>query len=225
MPVQKKPFIKYSILSLLMLVVVILLLGKALLDEVNESLTKTHLRRLPETVDTIFDRHRDVTRWFLQPPGTSLPEPMVKLSEGLLNIPGVFRLKVWNTDGTILWSDHAELIGKNFAQNQHFQVASSGTVAYNNEGFQKDENQTEQGERIVVEVYLPVYDDRRIIGVLELYESNTELSSLMVRSAETVWAFLAVAGIALYLLMLAAYLLSHDIAAELSQKTNKGPDS
>jgi hypothetical protein len=143
---------------------------------------------------------------------------MAKLSERLLNISGVFRLKGWNTHGTILWSDHAGLIGKNFAQNHHFQVASSGNVTYNNEGFRKVENQTEQGEQIVVEVYLPVYDGNRIVGVLELYESNKELSLLMVRSAETIWTSLAVAGIGLYLLTLAAYLLSHDIVTELSQK-------
>ena len=221
MPVQKKPFTKYAILSLLMLVVAILILGKALVDDSNDRLTKTHLRLLPETVRTLFDQHRDVTSWFLQPPGTSLPEPVARLSERLLNISGVFRLKVWNTHGTILWSDHAELIGKNFAQNHHFQVASSGKVAYNNEGFRKFENQTEQEERIVVEVYLPVYDGNQIVGVIELYESNKELSSLMVRSGESIWVSLAVAGVGLYLLMLAAYLLSHDIVIELSQRQMK----
>ena len=221
MPVQKKPFIKYAILSVLILVVTILVLGKALVDDVNDRLTKTHLRLLPETVRTLFDQHQDVTRWFLQPPGTSLPEPVVRLSERLLNIPGVFRLKVWDTHGTILWSDHAELIGQNFAQNYHFQVASSGKDAYNNEGFRKVENQTEQDERIVVEVYLPVYDGNRIVGVIELYESNKELSSLMVRSGETIWTYFAVAGVGLYLLILAAYLLSHDIVTELSQRQMK----
>jgi len=218
MPVKKKPFTYFAVISLLMFVICIPVLGKALVDGVNDQLTKTHLRMLPETVRTIFDQHREVSHWFLQPPGTILPESVARLSEGLLNIPGVFRLKVWDNHGTILWSDHTELIGKNFAQNHHFQVASNGKVAYNNEGFRKSENQTEQVERIVVEVYIPVYDGNRIIGVLELYESDKELSSLMVRSTKTIWVSLAVTGIILYLLMLAAYLLSHDIVAELSQK-------
>lgn len=225
MPVQKKPFTKYAVLSLLMLIVVIFALGKTLIDDVNDRLTKAHLRRLPETVHTIIDQHRDVTHWFLKPPGTTLPKPVVRLSEGLLSIPGIFRLKVWNTDGTILWSDHAELIGKNFAQNHHFQVALNGKVAFNNEGFRKSENQTEQDERIVVEVYLPVYDGSRVIGVIELYESDKELASLMVSSVATIWISLAVAGVALYLLMLAVYLLSHDVVAELSQKRKRELDS
>ena len=198
-----------------------LFLEKTLVDDSNDRLTKTHFRILPETVRTIFDQHQDVAHWFLQPPGTTLPEPVARLSEGLLNIPGIFRLKVWNTHGTILWSDHAEIIGKNFAQNHHFQVASNGKVAYNNEGFRKAENQTEKDERVVVEAYLPVYDDNRIIGVIELYESDKELSSLMVTSAETIWTSLALAGVGLYLLLLAAYLLSHDIVTELSQKRKR----
>lgn len=217
MTVKKKPFTYYAVLSLLVLILVIFGLGKNLVDEVNDHLTKTHLRMLPETVRSIFDQHQDVTDWFLQPAGTTLPESMARLSNGILNIPGVFRLKVWNAEGTILWSDQADLIGKNFAQNHHFQLASGGKTAYNNEGFKKSENKTEQNERIVVEVYTPVYDGNRIIGVVELYESDKELSSLMIRSAETIWMSLAVAGVAIYLLMLAVYLLSQDVVAQFSQ--------
>lgn len=221
MPVKKKPFTFYAVLSLLMIAVVILILGKTLVDDSNDRLTKTHLQRLPETVRAIFDQHRDVSQWFSRPPGTALSEPVARLSERLLNIPGVFRLKAWDTHGTILWSDHADIIGKNFAQNHHFQSASSGNVAYNNDGFRKAENQTEQDKRVVVEVYFPVYDDNRIIGVIELYESDIELSSLMVSSAETIWMSLALAGVGLYLLMLSAYMLSHDVVTELSQKRKR----
>ncbi len=214
---KKKPFTYYAVVSLLMIIFVILGLGKYLVDEANDHLTETHLRMFPETVRTILDQHRDAKHWFLQPSDTALPESVARFFEGLLNIPGVFRIKVWNADGTILWSDHAELIGKNFAQNHHFQVASNGKIAYNNKGFQKFENQTEQDERIVVEVYLPVYDGNRIIGVMELYESDKALSLLMVRSVETIWMSLAVAGVALYLLMLVAFLLSQDVVAQFSQ--------
>lgn len=218
MPVKKKPFACYAVLSLLMLIVVILALGKTLVDEVNDQMTETHLRLFPETARTLLDQHRDAAHWFLQPPGTTLPEAVARFSEGLLNIPGVFRVKMWNTDGTVLWSDYAELIGKNFAQNHHFQVASGGKVAYNNKGFQKFENQTEKDERIVVEVYLPVYDGNQIIGVMELYESDKAFSSQVARSADTVWISLAVAGVALYLLMLVAYLISQDVVAQFAQK-------
>lgn len=222
MPVKKKPFIQYAILSLLVLLAVIVFLGRTLVDEVNDRLTETHLRRLPDTVHTILDQHRDVAQWFSQPAGTRLPEPVTRLSEALLNIHGVFRIKVWDSHGTILWSDHAELIGKNFSQNYHFQAASSGKVSYNNEGFKKVENQTERDRRVVVEVYLPVYDGNRVIGVVELYESNKELSSMIVSSSGTIWSSLSVAGIILYLLILTAYLLSHDVVAELSQKKKSG---
>lgn len=221
MPIKKKSFIRYAVLSLLMFIVVILGLGKTLVDEVNDQLTETHLRMFPETFRTILDQHPDATHWFLQPPGTTLPEPVARFTERLLKIPGVFRIKVWSKNGTILWSDHAELIGQNFADNYHFQIASSGIVTYNNKGFRKFEHQTEQDERIVVEVYLPVYDGDRIIGVMELYESDEVFSAVMRNSANTLWLSLAVAGLGLYLLMLAAFLLSQDVVAHFSQTTMK----
>jgi hypothetical protein len=221
MSARKKPFSYFAILCLVMLTAVITVLGNAIVDDSNDRLTKIHLRSLPETVRSILDQHKDVSQWFSQPPDTTLPEPMARLSEGLLRIPGVFRIKMWDKHGTILWSDNSEIIGKNFAQNHHFQVASSGEVSFNNEGIRKVENQSEQNERVVVEVYLPVYDGDRIIGVVELYESDIELSLLMARSAYSVWLSVSIAGIGLYLLMLAAYLLSQDIVTELSQKLMK----
>lgn len=225
MTVKKKPFTYYAVLSLLGIVIVLLVLGKTLVDSANNNLTKAHLRMLPQTVHSIFDQYQGVTDWFLQPPGTTLPKSMTRLSNGLLEIPEVFRLKVWNADGTILWSDHADLIGKNFAQNHHFQLASSGKVAYNNEGFKKSENITEQKERIVVEVYLPVYDGNRIIGVLELYESDKELATLMVQSSKTIWTSLALAGAVIYLLALIAYLLSQDVVTYFVKRGVGGIDS
>ena len=53
MPAQKKPFTKYAVLSLLMLILVLFALGKTLIDDVNDRLTQTHLRRLPETVHEV----------------------------------------------------------------------------------------------------------------------------------------------------------------------------
>jgi len=218
MSVKKKPLTLYAVLSLLMIAVVIFGLGNTLVDEANDNLTETHVRVLPETFRSILDQHPDSLAWFLQPPGTTLPGSVARLSEGLLKIPGVYRIKLWNADGTVLWSDRTELIGQNFAQNYHFQIASSGKVAYNSKGFQKFENQTEQADRIVVEVSSPVYDGPRIIGVLELYESDKVLSSLMLRSAETIWLSVVVAGGVLYLLMMVAFLLSRDVVAQFTQK-------
>ena len=222
MTLKKKPFTYYAVLSLLGSAIVVFILGKTLVDSTSDNLTKAHLRVLPEAVYSVFEQNQDVKEWFLLPPGTTLPESMIRLSNGLMKISGVFRLKVWNADGTILWSDHADLIGKNFAQNHHFQLASNGKVVYNNEGFKKSENITEQEERIVVEVYLPVYDGNRIIGVLELYESDKELAALMIQSSRTIWTALVIAGLVIYLLMIAAYLLSQDVVTYFMKESVGG---
>lgn len=215
---RKNPFISFAVLSLLVTIFVGLLLGEMLFDKSSDRLVKTHLRLFPETVRNTFDNHRETVPWFSQSPGGTLPVPVAKLTQGLLKIPGVFRIKIWNTDGTIIWSDQTELIGQNFSQNQHFQIASRGTVSYNNTGFRKPENQTEQNEQIIVEVYAPVYDGDRVIGVMELYESDKVLSTLILNSAKTTWTSLALAGAGLYLLMIAVYLLTHDVVAQFSQK-------
>ena len=94
MTVKKKPFLYFAVIIFLVIVVVVLCLGKILVDSTNNNLTKTHLRMLPEAVHSLFDQHQDVTDWFLQPPGTTLPRSMVRLSDGLLKIPGVPKVVV-----------------------------------------------------------------------------------------------------------------------------------
>lgn len=205
-----------------MIVVCIIGLGKILIAETNDHLTETHIRMFPETVRTVFSQHQETKDWFMQPSGTPMPESVSSLSEGLLKIPGVFRVKFWNKDGTILWSDLSDLIGKNFGQDHHFQTASSGKTSYVNKGHKKYENKTEQSEEIVIEVYVPVYDGTSVIGVVELYESDKELSSLMEHSANDIWMLLSSVGAALYLLMLVTYLLSNDVVAQYSQLRSRG---
>jgi two-component system, NarL family, sensor kinase len=100
----------------------------------------------------------------------------------------LFRFKVWNADGTILYSDRRELIGRTFTPPDW-----SGQMLAGGQGHAEFEAQTDaesaseanhgevvevyvgttaaDGERIIVEAYYPahvVYDDQRnmVLGIL-----------------------------------------------------------
>ena len=212
-----KPIVSFAILAFLTVSCVVFGLGQMLNSDLNDRLMDTHLKVFPATVQSTLSKHSETLPWFSSSPSKNLPESVTSLFDSLLSLPGVFRIKVWNNDGTILWSDRSDLIGKNFSQNYNFQVAASGKVSYNNKGLQKFENQSEQDFSIVVEVYAPVMIDGKVVGVIELYESDDAFSDLMSRATWSVWQHLLFAGGLLYLLLLAAFTL----AQRFSQKAAK----
>ena len=203
-----KPIVSFAILAFLTVFCVVFVLGQMLNSDLNERLMDTHLRMFPATVQSALSPHSETIPWFSSPPGKELPESVTSLFESLLSLPGVFRIKVWNNDGTILWSDRSDLIGKNFGQNHNFRVAASGKVSYNYKGLQKFENQSEQDFSIVVEVYAPVMIDGKVVGVVELYETDAAISDLVDRATWSVWQHLIFAGVILYLLLLVIFTLA-----------------
>jgi two-component system, NarL family, sensor kinase len=66
------------------------------------------------------------------------------------------RVKLWEADGTIVYSDESLLIGERFPlDDDHLAVLASGTVSGAVSDLDHPENQFEQGERLL-EVYVPV---------------------------------------------------------------------
>ena len=205
---KNKPIVLFAILAFMAVSCVAFGLGQMLSNDQNERLLDTHLKVFPVTVQSTLAQYSETLPWFSSPPGKEVPESVNSLFDSLLNLPGVFRIKVWNNEGTILWSDRSDLIGDNFAQNHNFQMAARGEVSYNNKGLQKFENQTEQDSSIVVEVYAPVKIDGKVVGVVELYENDEAVSDLMARAKRSVWQHVVFAGGLLYLLLLIAFSLT-----------------
>jgi hypothetical protein len=76
--------------------------------------------------------------------------------DDLFTFGAVFRVKLWGQDGTILWSDRKEIVGKNFQDNPQFIEAMKGRVSYEMAEPHKIENATEAGQGRVLEIYVPV---------------------------------------------------------------------
>jgi hypothetical protein len=51
----------------------------------------------------------------------------------VVTMPEVFRVKVYAADGTVLWSDESQLIGRRFADNPHLNGALAGQTVVNME--------------------------------------------------------------------------------------------
>jgi signal transduction histidine kinase len=114
------------------------------------------------------------------------------------------RAKLWSLDGTILYSDASELIGRRYdgAGREIAGIASSGVLHFEVTDLQEPENEFERRYRELIEFYLPVRDDSgRVVGVFEIYEDMRFINQALNGVAAATWLAIG-SGLAILLVFL-----------------------
>ncbi|MBI4287607.1 MAG: GAF domain-containing protein [Chloroflexi bacterium] len=88
-----------------------------------------------------------------------------------ISSPGFLaRVKVWNRQSTVVYSDNFSLIGKSFPDNHHLQEALEGNISREISEPDRATSETESALGAVIEVYVPLPADvSRPAGVAEIY--------------------------------------------------------
>jgi diguanylate cyclase (GGDEF)-like protein/PAS domain S-box-containing protein len=90
----------------------------------------------------------------------------------LVSSGGFLRIKIWGPDGTVIFSDLPALRGQSFALSDELREALDGRTATEVTPPDADENVFERGLAAeVLELYLPVQSNGRVVGVYEVYEN------------------------------------------------------
>lgn len=88
---------------------------------------------------------------------------------------GFVRIKVWDKNFTVIWSDLSELIGKRFPNNHEVEEALEGEAELEIEE-KKTEHLYEREFHDLAEIYVPILgEDGKVIGVMEVYKSAIPL--------------------------------------------------
>ena len=117
-------------------------------------------------------------------------------------MPEIVRVKIYDADMAVLWSDEPRLSGQRFPDNLHLRGALTGRVTVNIEtGGAKGEHVYER-DRFprIVEVYVPIVfpGSSRVVGVVETYKAPTQVFANIRQGQITVFATVLVAGAFLY---------------------------
>lgn len=84
--------------------------------------------------------------------------------------PEIVRMKIWNEDQVVLWSNLSEIIGQKFPDNDEVKDAYRGEVVLTIEE-QKAEHVSERQYASLAEIYVPLIGPAgKVIGVVEIYE-------------------------------------------------------
>src|SRR6266478_3473785 len=134
---------------------------------------------------------------FLAPHTPEAQARFTTFYEDVILLPELVRLKIYDAEGTVIWSNEPRLVGQRSLDNPLLQGALAGRITVKGEiGERKGENVYEHNLTLV-EVYVPiVFQDSRVVGVVEAYKSPDQVFA-RVRSIKIIVAATALLGASL----------------------------
>ncbi len=132
-----------------------------------------------------------------------------RLFRGLSHVPELARLKVWDLEGTVVWSDDARLIGRHFPENRELRAALvSRDIVVGLPDLRKPDIAGERADfPAVAEIYVPVTSPSSgaVVGAVEIYTTAEPLFALVRRGRFAVWSISGLGSVVLYLLLLPVF--------------------
>jgi signal transduction histidine kinase len=183
------PASRFALLGLAAAAVVVIFLGTFLSGEVRNRLLLAEGHGLQVAVAAIEGSLPDLAgRTSLTPEEIATVDRLVRQS---MLSAGRIRVKLWSLDGTILYSDVPDLIGRRFPDKQP-QLAAVGAAGFTSEVSPLDDpdNLYESSADQLVDYHLAVHQPATgaVVGVLETYEDVEILESALRQIAVTTWA-------------------------------------
>jgi signal transduction histidine kinase/ActR/RegA family two-component response regulator len=129
------------------------------------------------------------------------------------------RVKVWDRQARILWSDEAHLIGRQFLDNEELHEALEGALEVEIKSLDKREQGYERTTfTTLAEIYVPIFSSEgSVVGVVEVYKTPDRLLAAIRRGRVAIWC-ISVAG-ALLLFLVLHRLLTHVYRKEVEEET------
>lgn len=195
-------FRRTSIRALLIAGLIVIVAGTALtayvVGIVIESRLLSHdVTHVSQHVRMQFDEHFGATGASVQP-----GEALASFGRNLLGVPGVFRLKIFDASGRIVWSNEPKLIGKVFSDDLAVTRALRGETVAGAVKTTGAEHGDERSVRQVREVYFPVGPAGAVTGTVVAVSLDAAPVEHEIRSAQRALVGIsAAAALALYALL------------------------
>jgi signal transduction histidine kinase len=189
---------RFSILSLLLMIVIGALLGWNL----------THYFELQA-----IEQQRDAVRDIVPPViGDRISDKVLadgaygddykSIEAALANLggSGLVRVKIWNHDGVIVYSDDPKLVGRKYELSDELRGTYEGLTTADISPLEKDENVDERGYGELLEVYTPLRQAGKpdIVGAFEGYYDIWDLRQRINVTNQFLWVSLVFGFMFLY---------------------------
>src|SRR5215216_3569289 len=129
----------------------------------------------------------------------------------------IVRIKIWNRDGLLVYSDDKNIMGRVFPVEEDMQEAFAGEIASEVTDLESEENIDERNKYSeLFEIYVPLgtADSEEILGAYEVYYDLSKLRPRLLHIRYTVWSGVGIAFLILYGTL---FLLIRNASRELIQ--------
>jgi len=118
-------------------------------------------------------------------------------------LPGVVRIKIWNRQGTIIYSDSPSLVGQSFAIRDELAEALDGQTAAEVSTLVDDENIAERQYDRLLEVYVPIRfgTSPEVFGAFEVYQDYAPVGREIADARKAIYLGISVGLALLYVVL------------------------
>jgi len=161
---------RFSILSILSLTLVSVALGWIITYNLEQDLLLRAKLLTAQVVAEEVGKEFDLSELVI--PKTKDYDAFTKKLHHLTFGPSIIRIKVWNKDRVVVWSDDRRLVGQRFLDNDELTEAFEGKIASELSGLAKSEQKFERPYKKLLELYVPIQSpDGNVPTVFEIYQN------------------------------------------------------
>ncbi|NJD52309.1 MAG: cell wall metabolism sensor histidine kinase WalK [Candidatus Methanoperedens sp.] len=115
----------------------------------------------------------------------------------------IVRIKIFDTNGNIIYSDIENLVGQRFPDNKELNEAIAGEIKVEiKRNLDKEENIFEKREyKALMEIYAPIKMGSVIVGVVEVYHTLDDIETQVNESTKLVTSFIFIGFAVIYILL------------------------
>ena len=119
----------------------------------------------------------------------------------------ILRIKVWGLDGTIIYSDNKDIVGKTFSDNVNFKSSLTGQIIAEIKEPEKPENVAEIGYGQLMEIYVPITIDNKVSGIIETYVSLDRVLKHVNNTNQIIFTIILITSFIVGVVLLLIYFL------------------
>jgi HD-GYP domain-containing protein (c-di-GMP phosphodiesterase class II) len=210
-------FQQFSLLSFILLSIIAISLSLVIQQQLEKNVLMLVADQAADQVGSLLDpvlSSQDLI-YPIDPLRYSQIDAIVR--QHILSQSHIVRVKIWNRDRVIIYSDKQELVGQRFPIKDELQAAFNGELAMDITSLKADENIYEKGnfDRLS-EVYVPIRlaNSSNVVGAYEIYHDLTLVYPRIDQMRRVVWLGI---GISFLILFFSLFSLVRSASQELTK--------
>jgi signal transduction histidine kinase len=195
---------QFSLISLVLFILIGAILGWGLTQHLERQALDQQRDIVSQLVSPTVSDH--LNERVLASGAKAMPERSADYREietalSLLSGSGLVRVKIWNQDGLIIYSDQPELVGQRFPVAGDLAEAFEGATTAEISSLSKAENAEERGYGELLEIYTPIWGSGggRAKAVFEGYYAIDDLRQNINLTNEFLWMSIVTGFVFLYI--------------------------